>query len=201
MIYLVHEIFLSIQGEGEDTGRPAVFVRLSGCNQNCSFCDTDHTAKYPMSEDALVAEILKKSNGMMDLFVVFTGGEPMLQDLTPVVRQLQELGARLGVETNGTIDVPDGMFDSVSCSPKVPRSEMKLKRCDSLKILYPYRKGITGESFLLYPARWKGIQPIDMGEVGLALKKDILRQGIREVQRLGGQWRLSTQLHKYLEVR
>ena len=114
--YRVNEIFYSIQGEGEFAGTPAVFVRFSGCNLACPWCDTDHTHAEEMTRDELenaVGELLKDHDGAI---IVLTGGEPALQlrDDEPLFRGL---ACRICIETNGTMPVP-GWVDWVTVSPK-----------------------------------------------------------------------------------
>ena len=114
--YRVNEIFYSIQGEGTFAGTPAVFVRFSGCNLDCPWCDTDHTRAETMTRDELetaVRELLKDRDGAI---VVLTGGEPALQlrDDEPLFRGF---GAKVCIETNGTLPVP-GWVDWVTVSPK-----------------------------------------------------------------------------------
>lgn len=125
----VNEIFYSIQGEGINMGRFAVFVRLAGCNLRCSWCDTKYAFDEgtEMSSEQLTREILKVDPNPE--FIVFTGGEPMLQaeDLYRFVGETPEsisgLRVRLGVETNGSIHPPDFVYDyvdHVAVSPKTP---------------------------------------------------------------------------------
>jgi len=114
--YRVNEIFYSIQGEGTFAGTPAVFVRFSGCNLDCPWCDTDHADAETMTRDELeqaVRELLKDRDGAI---VVLTGGEPALQlrDDEPLFRGF---GAKVCVETNGTLPVP-GWVDWITVSPK-----------------------------------------------------------------------------------
>ncbi len=110
----INEIFFSIQGEGQFTGTPVVFVRLAGCNLNCSFCDTDHSEKLELTEDQVLDEVKKYNCNT----IVITGGEPLLQDLEELLKKLHLYNIHL--ETNGTIDIPIHwrMFDWITCSPK-----------------------------------------------------------------------------------
>jgi 7-carboxy-7-deazaguanine synthase len=97
----VNEIFYSIQGEGLRTGQASVFVRLSGCNLNCGFCDTDHTAYTEMSEDQIL-DVVREIGGRCR-WVVLTGGEPLLQPVETLIRVLHEAGYKVQLESNGTV--------------------------------------------------------------------------------------------------
>jgi organic radical activating enzyme len=96
-----NEVFYSIQGEGLRTGQASVFVRLSGCNLNCEFCDTDHTAYTEMSEDQIL-HIVRELGGLCR-WVVLTGGEPMIQPIQTLITVLHEHGYKVQLETNGTV--------------------------------------------------------------------------------------------------
>ena len=109
----VNDIFYSLQGEGRNTGRAAVFVRFSGCNLRCPFCDTDFSAFREMT----AAEIVREISACPARFVVLTGGEPTLQVTEDFVDQLHEAGFEVAIETNGTRTVPRNI-DWVTVSPK-----------------------------------------------------------------------------------
>jgi len=131
MLYPVNEIFYSIQGEGRWAGSPAVFVRLAGCNLDCSWCDTDHTVKEHMTSGQVatsICEELAKKNyfkNVAPLMLVLTGGEPTIHDLDPLCSKLKGYGfSRIAIETNGTqpsylqgLKVA-GMLDWITFSPK-----------------------------------------------------------------------------------
>lgn len=112
--FFVKEIFYSLQGEGRWTGRPAVFVRFSGCNLHCPFCDTDFKGGRAYGEDELIAEIEKYSPCK---FIVFTGGEPTLQLTDHLCKRLHQRGFYLAMETNGTRPWPKWL-DWITVSPK-----------------------------------------------------------------------------------
>ena len=107
--FRVNDIFYSLQGEGRNTGRAAVFVRFSGCNLRCSFCDTDFSAFREMTADEIIREI----SGYPARFVVLTGGEPTLQVTDVFVDQLHQAGFEVAIETNGILPVP-GHIDWVT---------------------------------------------------------------------------------------
>jgi len=116
----VNEIFYSLQGEGANTGMPVIFIRLSGCNKNCSFCDTDHKQGVLMDIHEIYDWLLHFSACNK---VIFTGGEPLMQ-LTPDHTDFfTKVGYSIGLETNGTLPLYKGEvnfdFDYVSVSPKI----------------------------------------------------------------------------------
>ena len=102
----IAEIFPSVQGEGLRQGEPTIFVRLSGCNLRCSFCDTKYawTGGEMRTRDSVVAEVKKIRLDFPALWVCLTGGEPLLQDISGLVRDLKKEGLEVQVETNGTVD-------------------------------------------------------------------------------------------------
>ena len=143
----INEIFYSLQGEGFWTGTPAVFVRLSGCNLHCSFCDTLHESGQPMSEEAIVETVTQ----WPARHVVITGGEPSLFLTPTLVERLHAAGKFVAVETNGTHPLPDNV-DWITLSPKdafEPHATPVLTRCDELKVVcdgtppptYPHQIG------------------------------------------------------------
>ena len=109
----INEIFYSLQGEGFHTGTPAVFVRFSGCNLKCSFCDTQHEEGVWMSDEEILAEVGKYPA----MTVILTGGEPSLWIDREFVDCLHRMGKYVCIETNGTHPLPDNI-DWVTCSPK-----------------------------------------------------------------------------------
>ncbi len=138
ILYKINEIFYSLQGEGFYAGTPAVFVRFSGCNLHCVFCDTQHEDGVPMSMQDVVNEVNKYSNASL---VVLTGGEPSLfVDEAFVLALKQKTGKRISMETNGTRLVPESL-DWVTLSPKTAFEcgdvePCVLTRCDELKVVY-----------------------------------------------------------------
>jgi 7-carboxy-7-deazaguanine synthase len=102
LVMKVNEIFLSVQGEGRLTGHPTVFVRLAGCNLECQWCDTEYARDPVDGDDMSVDDIVAKvsEHGVRD--VCITGGEPLLQDIKPLLGRLLDQGLRVSVETNGT---------------------------------------------------------------------------------------------------
>lgn len=134
MSYRVNEIFTSLQGEGYFTGTPAVFLRFSGCNLRCGFCDTRHEEGLMMTP----AEIIERVRAEKPRHIVITGGEPSLQLDGLLVDMLHDEGFFIQVETNGTRPLPEDV-DWVTCSPKsreAGASEVVLRKIDELKVVY-----------------------------------------------------------------
>lgn len=130
----VNEIFYSLQGEGRFTGTPAVFIRLSGCNLKCDFCDTEHRQGMEMSEDEIVKEVLKYPTK----HVVITGGEPLLQLTPSLLQKLHKNKKYIQVETNGSINPQDEILlviDWITCSPKYGNIP-NIQKIDELKVVY-----------------------------------------------------------------
>lgn len=135
---LVREIFYTIQGEGPDAGRPAIFVRLAKCNLRCWFCDTDFENGITYRVTDLMYHVATISRNQRCGLVVVTGGEPLLQNIVPFVKACNSLGIACSVETAGTLHYPElGEVFSPSrsigdnlivCSPKTPRIASELER-------------------------------------------------------------------------
>ena len=199
----VNETFLSLQGEGYFTGTPAFFLRFSGCNMQCPFCDTNHQSYREMSEDEIVAEASRHE----PRHIVVTGGEPALQLTQSLVDKLHEAGFFIQVETNGTMPLPDGI-DWVTCSPKADPLQTypqggRLSYVDELKVLYK-GEGDDPEHFLKsLPQRESRrgllyLQPLDTGDE--MRNRIILRDTIAYVLQ-HPKWSLSLQTHKLLGIK
>jgi len=191
----VNEIFYSLQGEGHYTGTPAVFIRFSGCNLRCWFCDTDFQSGTQMTEDEILAEVRRYPAS----HVVITGGEPTMQLTSSLVNKLHESGYYVMMETNGTRPLPPGCdVDWVTCSPKLINGQLapvRIRYIDELKVVY------EGQDMSLYcfiPAAEHRLQPCDTGDP--ERNKEILAQTIEYILQ-HPQWKLSLQTHKILNVR
>lgn len=118
MLYPINDIFYSIQGEGRNTGMPAWFIRMAGCNLKCSWCDTNHKEKFVADEDLIIS--ILNINSCRN--VVITGGEPTIRDLTPLLKKLKAKHCYVALETNGTNNLlyyrAPGLIDWVTVSPK-----------------------------------------------------------------------------------
>ena len=121
---LISEIFHTLQGEGRYTGVPCIFIRTSGCNLRCSWCDTPYTSWNPEGRQMSTAAIMAETSGWSSVpYSVITGGEPLLQkDLAPLVEELRERGHHTTIETAGTIFQPEVRPDFFSISPKLSNS-------------------------------------------------------------------------------
>jgi len=188
--YRIKEMFYSLQGEGRWTGTPMVFVRFSGCNLRCPFCDTDFSGFREMSLEEVVAEVRSLSGECRR--VCLTGGEPTLQTDAPLVRRLHEDGYLVHMETNGTRPVLDGV-DWVTLSPKVwwggKAAKVALERADEVKVVYMGQDGL--EEWAAFPACEHFLQPCsgrNVEEVVAYLKEH-------------PSWRLSLQTHLILHIR
>jgi 7-carboxy-7-deazaguanine synthase len=210
MTYTVHEIFFTLQGEGANTGRPAVFCRFAGCNlwtgreadradAVCQFCDTDFVGVGPdggsfTRADALVDAVVAHwpPADAARPFVVCTGGEPLLQLDASLVDAFHRRGCEVAIETNGT-RVPPAGVDWVCVSPKA-NAPLVLTQGDELKLVYP-QEGAEPERFTALAFRHYFLQPMDGPARELNTKKAIA-YCLQHPQ-----WRLSVQTHKVLGLR
>lgn len=181
-IYKVNEIFYSLQGEGYYTGTPAVFLRLSGCNRSCDFCDTDHHSGTHMTAGEIVAAV----SSYPARHLVITGGEPMLQLDSDLLRMLKAERFYVQVETNGSMPVPPEV-DWVTCSPK--DAPWGIDRIDELKVVY--RGQDVEQTAALLPAPRHFLQPCS--GLNIAETIDYIMRNPR--------WRLSLQTHKLIDIR
>jgi organic radical activating enzyme len=199
----VNEIFYSLQGEGVYTGTAAVFLRLSGCNMKCWFCDTKgHEQGTEMTEE----EIAERVSQYPARHIVITGGEPTMQLNARLTQLLHEKGFYIQIETNGALPLKDGTeVDWITCSPK--GNEIKIQRIDELKLLF-IKEYL--EKYKEVKASQRCLQPLDEGgqEVQtLASQAGSSRfassRGVQEVIsyiKEHPQWRLSLQTHKLINI-
>ncbi len=204
-MYRINEIFYSLQGEGRNTGRAAVFIRFSGCNLRCSFCDTDFSSYTEMSGDDILEAIRPwKHCG----FVVLTGGEPSLQVDDALVDALHREGFCLAMETNGTHAVPEGI-DWVTVSPKVAPADFskgeRPQRMDELKVIW--EPSLNGKEEMPQVLKaWADkltapllyLQPCDTGDK--ERNREIIQQCVEYIKE-HPEWRLSLQTHKLIDIR
>ncbi len=191
----INEIFYSLQGEGFFTGVPSIFIRFSGCNLKCAFCDTLHEPY----EELGVQDIIDRIKGFSGRHIVFTGGEPSLQLTEDICRQLKNLGYDIQVETNGTHELPTTCIDWVTCSPKdafCKKAEIKLKNIDELKVVFDGK--IDPSRYLDIDARCYSLQPCDTGNE--TENNEITTKCVDYIL-AHPEWRLSLQTHKLLNIR
>ena len=189
----INEIFYSVQGEGLHAGRPAHFIRFSGCNLHCPFCDTKHEEGVMMTDE----EILEKINFGSNM-VVLTGGEPTLFIDEQFIRKLNNLGKYVCIETNGTHELPKGKF-FVTLSPKfefVSKAELKIKRASELKVVWNGKNNMYRYSDIV--AKHRFIQPCDTQDKE---KNAQIMQEVVEYVKEHPEWRVSVQTQKILNVR
>ena len=211
MTYSVKEIYYTLQGEGAQAGRAAVFLRFAGCNlwsglekdraeAVCRFCDTDFVStdgpgggKFADAA-ALARAVFSEwpAQAKAKPYVVCTGGEPLLQLDREAIDALHEKGFEIGIETNGTLLPPPGI-DWICVSPKAD-AEQKLMRGDELKLIYP-QDGAPPEKFAGQDFRNFFLQPMD-NEVRAANTEGATRYCLDHPQ-----WRLSLQTHKLIGIR
>ena len=211
--YTVKEIFYTLQGEGANAGRAAVFLRFSGCNlwtgreedraeAACPFCDTDFVGvgadggKFD-SPEALARAVVsrwpwKNMRGARPL-VVCTGGEPLLQLDAPLVAALHDAGFEVAIETNGTKEPPPGI-DWICVSPKAGALPLKLTRGNELKLVFPQPDAMP-EKFAALDFRYFFLQPMD------GPQREQNTQRAVEYCMANPRWRLSLQTHKMLNIR
>jgi organic radical activating enzyme len=195
-MYKINEIFHSLQGEGYHSGTPAVFVRFSGCNLCCSFCDTQHQTGTMMSSQEIVNEINKYPRAPL---VVLTGGEPSLfVDEAFVAELKQQTGKKIAIETNGTRPLPASL-DWVTLSPKSAfeggdLEPCVLKTCDELKVVY------LGQDLAQYEtieAKHRFLQPCFVEDEE---QRKAHMQACVEAVKAHPNWRLSLQIHRVLNI-
>ena len=219
--YRVNEIFYSLQGEGRNTGRAAIFIRFAGCNLRCPFCDTDFHDFREMEAGDILAAIADYPAR----FVVLTGGEPTLQVDEAFVDLLHAHGYEVAMESNGILSAPQNLDwltvspkKSLPLSPSKGRGESQGKVPDEIKIVFEDEESLhslihelplcilrpvgskraeleregAGGRLLLY------LQPCDTGDP--ERNKQILHDCIEYIE-AHPQWRLSLQTHKLIDIK
>jgi 7-carboxy-7-deazaguanine synthase len=207
--YSVKEIFKTLQGEGAQAGRVAVFCRFAGCNlwtgreedrksAVCHFCDTDFVGldgtsggNYPSPEDLVEATAQVWNGPREHRFVVLTGGEPLLQVDSILVRAFHRQGFEIAVETNGTIETPEGL-DWICVSPKGV-AELKVRVGHELKLVFPQPNalpetfaGLAFDRFSLQPMDGPNLAANTAAAIAYCLSHP--------------QWKLSLQTHKFIGI-
>ena len=209
MSYSVKEIFLTLQGEGGQAGRPAVFCRFAGCNlwsgreadraqAVCTFCDTDFVGmdgpgggRFSDAEALAEAVAAAWTGGAANRLVVCTGGEPLLQLDPPLITALKDRGFSIAVETNGTLAAPPGV-DWICVSPKA-QAPLAQTAGQEMKLVFP-QPGVDPERFAGLDFERFYLQPMD-GPDRIANTEAAIAYCLAHPQ-----WRLSVQTHKYLGI-
>ncbi|MFZ6672295.1 7-carboxy-7-deazaguanine synthase [Undibacterium sp. Xuan67W] len=210
MTYSVKEIFYTLQGEGNHAGRPAVFCRFAGCNlwtgreedratAICQFCDTDFVGTDgerggKFRQAAELAETINRlwpQDYAASKYVVFTGGEPLLQLDVELIVAMHAAGFEIAIETNGTLPVPDGV-DWVCVSPKMG-SELVVRKGHELKVVIP-QLGQNMQAYAALDFQHYFVQAMDGPQQAknLQFAVDFCKQHPR--------WKLSLQTHKLLQI-
>lgn len=196
----INEIFYSVQGEGCRAGVPSVFIRFSGCNLRCGFCDTQHESGVLMTDEEIIGEVNKYKGAQ----IVLTGGEPSLYIDADFIQRLKDFtGMEVAIETNGTNLLPENI-DWVTVSPKVGMqgrgdASLKVKYADELKVVdigqelddYFCLPFITPETAML-------LQPCFV-EDPEEREKNTRRTIVRVLS--DPRWRLSLQTHRFMGVK
>ncbi len=207
MTYSVKEIFYTLQGEGRHTGRAAVFCRFAGCNfwsgreqdradADCNFCDTDFVGtngkgggKFKTA-DALANAARSRWKGQGSPFIVCTGGEPLMQLDSPLIKAFQAQGFEVAVETNGSLPCPPEL-DWICVSPK-RLDKLVQTSGDELKLVYP-QDAVKPEDVSKLNFRHLYLQPLDEAEVDH-------KQATVDYCLKHPKWKLSLQTHKILSI-
>ena len=209
MKYRIKEIFFTQQGEGKNTGKDFIFVRFSGCNlwsgqekhrasAICKFCDTDFYGTDGINGGKYQAkELIKKIKSLWisadsQIRVVLTGGEPLLQVDKGLISALKKENIYIAVETNGTLDAPDGI-DWICMSPKA-NTEIKLRKGSEVKVVYP-QKNLNPDNFNVLDFKNFYIQPMDSENY-----EDNVSKSVKFCMQ-NPNWKLSLQTHKILGIR
>jgi 7-carboxy-7-deazaguanine synthase len=208
--YSIKEIFYTLQGEGNHAGRPAVFCRFAGCNlwtgreedrptAICQFCDTDFVGtdgigggKFKTAQ-ALASNInsLWPSSYPESKYVVFTGGEPLLQLDLALIAAMHDVGFTIAIETNGTLPVPDGV-DWICVSPKMG-SSLVVRKGNEIKVVIPQMEQPMSE-YASLDFEHHFVQAMDGPN-----REENLRMAIAYCKE-NPKWKLSVQTHKLLQI-
>ena len=195
----INNIFYSLQGEGRNTGRAAIFIRFAGCNLRCSFCDTEFNTYREMSDE----DILSAIHDYPSRFVVLTGGEPTLQVDEAFVDLLHQQGYEVAMESNGTRPAPQNL-DWLTVSPKIfgegylVKGEWRIP--DEIKVVFD--EDTPEKLSSLHPSPFTShqllyLQPCDTGD---AARNKVITQACVEYIKAHPQWRLSLQTHKLIDI-
>ena len=197
MIFPIVEIFHSVQGEGYHSGVSSIFVRFGKCNLKCEWCDTD----FEKFENKDLVEVIDLIEQFDCKKIIFTGGEPALQDLEEIIKILRPKGYLFSIETNGTIKLPEGLVDWICVSPKdqiYPNLSIKQRKGDELKCVY------VGQDLTIYDELKENfdhlyLQPCYDESSDVATNGASFRTTV-DVIKKNPEWILSLQTHKWMGV-
>lgn len=192
MKLLINEIFYSLQGEGGRAGEASIFIRLSKCNLNCGFCDTD----FQSGEEMAVEDIIKKISAFPCKWIIWTGGEPTLQLTVNHLEIFRHHGYKQAIETNGTRTVPD-LIDYITCSPKRNINQIKHKIPFAHELRMAVKEGDSIPAITELPkADNYFLSPIfDGNKMNMAN----INYCVEQIKK-NPKWRLSLQLHKLIHI-
>lgn len=208
--YRINEIFYSLQGEGYNTGRAAVFIRFAGCNLRCPFCDTEFERYQEMTLDDIVRSVSDYPDPCHTL-AVLTGGEPTLQADWQLVDALKKVGYEVTMESNGTMLPPDNI-DFLTLSPKTPKIQVapNTKYQKELKMVFSSKEQFeqllhaletsNGEAFFNFASETVScyLQPCDTGDA--ECNRQIMQDCVAYIKE-HPHWRLSLQTHKLIGIK
>lgn len=201
--FKINEVFYSLQGEGYYAGTPAVFVRFSGCNLSCAFCDTAHNNGEFLTTEQLLERISDASDGRKFHLLVLTGGEPTLfvdKDLIAALRS--RFAATIAMESNGTRK-PSAKVDFLTVSPKSPYvgsvGTPSVSECSEIKVVYDAKidpeEVVKNQGFPIIATHGYYLQPMDTGDE--EHNKEIIKATVDYCLK-NPKWRISLQTHKIL---
>lgn len=188
----VNEIFYSLQGEGGRSGEASIFIRLTMCNLNCSFCDTD----FAEGDEMTVENIMEKIKQYPCKWIIWTGGEPTIQLRDEHLAFFQQHGYKQAIETNGTRRVPS-LIDYITCSPKQDYGSIKSRIPKVNEIRMPIKKGDPVPDISIFPkADRYFLSPIfdadKMNTENVSYCVELIKQH--------PEWQLSLQIHKLIHI-
>lgn len=206
-MYTIAELFTSLQGEGLNTGKPCTFIRFSGCNLSCPWCDTAFETRMALSAESLLREVV--ALGCKNL--ILTGGEPLLQhDLLTLLRLFKAEGYWIAIETNGTIEPTPEIrthIDYIATSPKLDNPAVYMRNCitqanevrlvisddseETRRRCEGFRARIVAKNYFL--------SPCDTPE-GMKMRETISLLGQLNTHMTDSPWRLSIQAHKLAKI-
>lgn len=222
MTYRINEIFETLQGEGTFTGVPSIFIRLQGCPVGCPWCDTQHTWETRAEDEVSVATMMAKADatsqwaamsasdilaeiskqGYQAKHVVITGGEPAMFDLLPLANALEAQGLQLQIETSGTFELKVTEGTWVTVSPKLDMPGGYLVRADAMARANEIKHPIAMQKHIDALDALLAHNPV-RDDVQICLQPISQRPRATELAMqtcIARNWRLSVQLHKYLNI-